>query len=170
MKVILYMATTANGYIAKPNHETPWSDAEFTSYSNKVKEASNLIIGKTTYDLMLEENAFADLNEPFVVVLTSSNKKPVRKKTVFVKNFKEALRVLEKQGFQTALVGGGGQADTAALESGLIEEIFIDVEPMVFGRGIPLFAPSNSDLKLKLLETKKIGDSGVQLHYQIIKQ
>lgn len=169
MKVILYMATTANGYIAKLNHETPWSDAEFISYSNKVKEIGNLIIGKTTYDLMLEENAFADLDEPFVAVLTSSIQKPARKKTAFVKNFKDALKILEKQGFQVTLVGGGGQANTAALESGLLEEIFIDVEPLVFGRGIPLFSPSDSDLKLKLLETKKIGDSGVQLHYCVIK-
>ena len=67
------------------------------------------------------------------------------------------------------LVGGGGQADTAALESGLLEEIFIDVEPLVFGRGIPLFAPSDSDLKLKFLDTKKVGESGIQLHYQVIR-
>ena len=170
MKVILYMATTANGYIAKLSHDTPWSDAEFTSYSDKVKEVGNLIIGKTTYDLMLEENAFADLDEPFVAALTSSNQSPAREKTAFVKNFKDALKVLEKQGFQTALVGGGGQADSSALESGLIEEIFIDVEPLIFGRGISLFTPSNFDLKLKLIDTKKVGESGIQLHYQVIQQ
>jgi dihydrofolate reductase len=169
MKVILYMATSVNGYIAKLNHDTPWSDDEFISYSDKVKEVGNLIIGKTTYDLMLKENAFVDLNEPFIAVLTSSSQKPTRGKTVFVKNFKDSLKALEKQGFQIALVGGGGQADTAALESGLLEEIFIDVEPLVFGRGIPLFATSNSDLKLKLLDTKKIGNSGLQLHYQVIR-
>ena len=163
------MATSVNGYIAKLNHDTPWSDDEFISYSDKVKEVGNLIIGKTTYDLMLEENAFADLDEPFIAVLTSSIQKPARKKTAFVKNLKDALKILEKQDFQMALVGGGGQADTAALELGLLEEIFIDVEPLVFGRGIPLFSPSDSDLKLKLLDTKKVGESGIQLHYQVIQ-
>ena len=48
MKVILYMAISANGYIAKLNHDTPWSDEELQSYSEKVKEAGNLIIGRTT--------------------------------------------------------------------------------------------------------------------------
>ena len=105
MKVILYMATSVNGYIAKLNHETPWSDDEFISYSDKVKEVGNLIIGKTTYDLMLKENAFADLDEPFIAVLTSSVQKPARKKTAFVKNLKDALKILEKQDFQMALVG-----------------------------------------------------------------
>lgn len=55
------------------------------------------------------------------------------------------------------------------LDSGLLDEIYIDVEPLVFGDGIPLFTPSNNDLKLTLLETKKIGASGVQLHYKVLK-
>lgn len=46
MKVVLYMATSINGYIATTNHETPWSDQEFESYSNKVKEVGNLVLGK----------------------------------------------------------------------------------------------------------------------------
>lgn len=167
MKVILYMATSANGYIAKPNHDTPWTEAEFASYSEKVKDIGNLIIGRTTLDLMLKDNAFADLNEPFVVVLTSSNGKPKRSKTTFVKNFKEALITLNKQGFKTALVGGGGQLDTAALESDALNELFIDIEPLVFGRGIPLFNPTDFGLKLRLIGTKKIGDSGIQLHYEV---
>ncbi len=169
MKVILYMAISVDGFIAKPDHETPWSDAEFESYSSKVKETGNLIMGKTTYDLMLEENAFADLNEPFLVVLTSSEEKPTHENTVFVKDFQEALNILEQKGFETAFVGGGGKLNSVALESGLLEEIFVDVEPFIFGKGIPLFESTDIDLKLELIETKKIGDSGVQLHYKVLR-
>jgi len=163
------MAISVTGYIAKPDHDTPWTEAEFASYSDKVKEIGNLIIGKTTYELMMEENAFADLNEPFVVVLTSSEDKPKRKNTTFVKDFEMALSTMQAQGFQTSLVGGGGQADTAALKSGKLDELYIDVEPLIFGRGIPLFSPTDVNLKLKLVDTKKIGESGIQLHYRVIK-
>jgi len=169
MKIILYMAISVNGFVAKPDHDTPWTDEEFESYSSKVKEIGNLIVGKTTFDLMYEENAFADLDEPFVVVLTSSEEAPARENTVFVKTFEEAVKVLKGRGFSVALVGGGGKADTAALESGMIEELYIDVEPLVFGKGIPLFSPSDKNLSLKLLNTKQIGESGMQLHYQVIK-
>src|SRR3990167_2449592 len=167
MKVILYMATSVNGYIAQLDHNTPWTKEEFASYSQKVKECGNLIIGKTTHDLMQEENAFTELGEPLVVVVTSSNEKPVRDKTVFVASFKDAFNLLRQKEFQTALVGGGGKLDVAALESGLLEEIFIDVEPWIFGNGIPLFSPSQTNLNLKLISTKKIGESGFQLHYQV---
>src|SRR3989344_2877907 len=105
MKVILYMAISVNGFIAKPDHDTPWTNEEFNSYSNKVKEVGNMIIGKTTFDLMHEERAFAYLNEPFVVIITSSEKKPPRENTVYVKTFMEAVKVLEDKGFSVTLVG-----------------------------------------------------------------
>jgi len=169
MKITLYMAISVNGFIAKPSHNTPWTEEEFESYSNKVKEVGNLIIGKTTFDLMYEKKIFTDLDEPFVVVLTSSEEKPPREKTVYVKTFEDAVKTLRRQGFSSLLVGGGGQTDTAALESGMIEELYVDVEPLVFGEGIPLFSSSETNLKLKLVDTKRIGASGMQLHYQVLK-
>lgn len=169
MKVILYMAISVNGFIAKTNHETPWTDAELQSYRTKVQEVGNVIVGKTTFDMMCDENIFTDLGKPLVVVLTSSKEKPSMKNVVFVENFKQAIKTLEEKGFSTALVGGGGQADTAALHSGLLDELFIDIEPLVFGKGIPLFSPCDNNLQLKFLESKKNGESGIQLHYAVVK-
>ncbi len=169
MKVILYMATSINGYIATRNHETPWSQEEFESYANKVKECGNLIIGKTTYNLMYEENAFKELGDPFVVVLTSSSKQPSRENTVNVNSFEEALKVSAGKGFTTALVGGGAQIDSEALKSGLLDEVYIDVEPMIIGKGIPLFSLCDLSLELKMVDYKKIGDSGMQIHYEVLK-
>lgn len=169
MKVILYMATTANGYIASEAHDTPWSDDEWNSYSAHVKEVGNLIVGKTTYDIMLGDGSYAKLGNPAVVCLTSSSDQPTEANHFFVQDFPSAMTILQEQGFDTTLVGGGAACDTAALESGLIDEIFLDVEPIIFGQGIPLFRPSTANLQLKLVDTKKIGDNGLQLHYKVIK-
>ena len=170
MKVILYMAISADGFIAKLDHETPWTDDEFRSYSSHIKHAGNLIIGKTTWDFMLEDNPFDQLGNPLVVVLTSSTDNPPRDKVIFVKNFSQAIKALKDQGFSEIIVAGGSQVDRAALDSGLIDEIYLDIEPIAFGQGISLFAQSSktAPVKLNLLGTKKIGDSGVQLHYQVV--
>ena len=53
MKVTLYMAITANGMIARKNLETPWSDEEFNSYYEKVKEVGNVIVRSRTYPQFL---------------------------------------------------------------------------------------------------------------------
>lgn len=163
------MAISANGMIAKADHDTPWSDDEFESYKNKVIEIGNLVIGKTTYDLTIEDNGFDNLRNPFIVVLTTSGDKPRNKNTIFVKSFNEAIKVSQEKKFENMLIAGGGKMNKVALESGKIDEIFLDVEPFIFGKGINLFAESDMNLNLKLIGTKKVGKNGIQLHYEVTK-
>lgn len=169
MQVTLYMATTINGFIASETHDTPWTDAEWDSYSSKVKEIGNLIVGKVTYDFMASDGSYEKLGNPTVVCLTKSVNNPSSNNHFFVKDFPSAIKLLAEREFGHVLVGGGGFCDTAALESGLIDEIYIDLEPVLFGKGIPLFRPSNTNLKLQLVDHKQIGESGIQLHYRVIK-
>lgn len=84
-------------------------------------QVGNLIIGRITYDLMLEDKSLDELDDPFVIVLTSGSKRPARENTVFVRSFKEAINEAKKKGFNKVLVGGGGKMDRATLESGLID-------------------------------------------------
>ena len=163
------MAITANGFIASETHDTPWTDEEWTSYSSKVKEVGNLVVGKVTYDLMINDGSYDRLGNPTVVCLTTATDTSSVDNHFFVKDFSSATKLLEERGFAVVLVGGGGSCDTAALESGLLDEIYLDIEPILFGKGIPLFRPSRIDLKLQLIDTKKVGASGVQLHYKVVK-
>ena len=168
MKVILYMAITTNGMIARKNLETPWSDEEFTSYYEKVKEIGNVIVGSRTYPQFLESD-IVSMGNPLMVVLTRSEKVSSKENVVFVSSATKALELIKDKGFEQALVTGGGETNKAFLETGLIDEIYLDIEPRIFGEGIPLFSPSNVELKLKLLETKKISDQTIQLHYKVEK-
>ena len=46
MKIILYMAATVNGYIAKIDDDTDWISAEeWDSYSNIIRKTGAMIIG-----------------------------------------------------------------------------------------------------------------------------
>ena len=55
------------------------------------------------------------------------------------------------------------------MKENLIDENYLDVEPITFGKGIRLFVESDFEAKLKPLETKKFSDSEIQLHYQVLK-
>lgn len=173
MKVILYMAISANGMIARKNDKTDWSVDESNAYREKVKECGNLVIGRRTYELMQEdENKDADtdvLGNPVVIVLTGNSTFKDKKKAKFVKTPKEAIDFLEQKGFETAMVAGGSKVDTAFLKEGLVDEIYLDIEPLIFGKGIPLFIPADFEYRLKLLEVKKLSDQTIQLHYLIEK-
>ena len=70
MNVILYMAISANGMIAKSDDDTSWvSTAEWDSYSQTVRKAGCLIIGRRTYDILTKQPEFSELKEVQLIVV-----------------------------------------------------------------------------------------------------
>ena len=165
MKVVLYMAITANGFIAKQNGETPWSNEEWASFSEKVREIKNLVIGKKTFEIMAAENEFQKIGNPFAVIV--SNEKDNNSNFAFADSPEQALKLLKEKGFEQALVAGGGILNSSFLQKGLIDEIYLDVEPFIFGSGVKLFAENDYEAKLELLSTKQLSKNTIQLHYKV---
>ena len=174
MKTILYMAITANGYIAKENDDTSWvSEVEWAGFSGMIKKYGNMIIGKRTYEAMVKNDEFnkSNLNKIKTVVLTNDSSLKIENPNFIftVKSPQDALNILKEQGFETIMVCGGGGANSSFIKENLIDEIYLDIEPIIFGRGIKVFAEIDFESKLKLLETKRISDNEIQLHYKVIK-
>lgn len=168
MKVVLYMAMTANGYIATEKGETPWSEAAWESYYKIARRFKAIIVGRKTYEIMKGVNEFRKIGNPLTVVL--SNKKGTERNDVlFVKTPQEALRLLQERGFTEALIGGGSRSNASFMEEGLIDEIILDVEPLLFGRGIRLFADTPFREELELKAVIRLSDQTVQLHYRVKK-
>jgi len=138
------MATTANGYIAKENDETPWSDVIWSGYYDFVKKRGNIILGKRTYELMKEVNEFEKLGFPITVVVSSTAENKSDENTIFVSSPKEALAVMKEKRVSEIVVGGG--------------------------KGIKLFADNDADAKLKLIEVSKLSENTIRLHYEVEKR
>jgi len=169
MKTVLYIATTLNGYIATTKDDAPWSMEVFENYYTYIKQTGNIIVGRRTYEIMKDVGEFAELGNPFTVVVTSQNIFKNTEKTRFVPSIKQALREVEDMGFTTAVIGGGSQLNTSALKAGVIDEIEIDIEPFIFSNGIPLFESSDIQLNLRLIGTTKINANTLHVQYQVIK-
>ena len=169
MKVILYAATTANGYIAKENDETPWSDVIWNGYYDFVKKRGNIVLGKRTYELMKEVNEFEKLGFPITLVVSSVANNTNDKNTIFVSSPKEALAVMKERGINEVIVGGGSTLNAGFFKEGLLDEIYLDVDSWLFGKGIKLFADNDGEAKLKLLEVRKLSEDTVRLHYEVLK-
>ena len=59
--------------------------------------------------------------------------------------------------------------NSSFMKEKLIDEIHLDVEPLVFGRGIKLFADDDFESRLELVGTKKLSANTVQLHYRVLR-
>jgi len=167
MEVILYMAISVDGYIAKKDGETPWSDEEWKSFSKKVEEIGNIVIGWNTYNVMKKGKEFKEIGDPLTIVVTSK-KQENKEKVMFVDSPESALEVLKEKGFSKTLIAGGSILNSSFMKKGLVNEMFLDVEPFVFGSGIPLFSENNFDVALELLGSKKISKNTIQLHYKVL--
>lgn len=168
MKVILYTATTINGMLASKDNRTPWSDEEFKGFFEAVKKAGNVIVGSKTLPLFLESD-FVDMGNPLIVVLSKNKDNHDKEKIKFVDSPQKALEVMRNYDFESALVTGGGQTNGAFLKQKLIDEIYLDIEPMIFAEGIPIFAPSETLLNLEFIDQRMLNKNTIQLHYKVIK-
>lgn len=169
MNVILYLEVTSNGFIAKPNNDTSWVSKEASnSYTRTMREMDAIIIGKKTYHIMPEDEFQSTVQ--YVVISHQPNSKPKVPNVQFVnKSPNEVLLMLKQQNHKRVCISGGSQINTLFMKAGLINEIYLDVEPVVFGKGIPLFSPDEFEYSLKLLEVKKLNQNTVQLHYAVQK-
>lgn len=168
MKVILYMAMSANGFIAKKDDDTSFiSKEEWGAYADTVRKAGNVIIGRRTYEIFAKQPEFKQLEGAKVIILSEQNFKTLDSNHLVAKSPEEALEFVKN--FEEVIVAGGSSTNKSFLEENLIDEIYLDVEPIVFGEGIPLFAPVNFKKQLELIGIKNISDNEIQLHYKVKK-
>jgi dihydrofolate reductase len=169
MKVILYAAITTNGLVAGKEDDTSWtSKEEWDSFRKVILDCGNVVIGRRTYELMRESNEL--IEGAFHVVVTSTPEKFTDSQNViFVDSPQEALSRLRGKDFDSACVSGGGELNGSFLKENLVDEIYLDIEPIALGKGIPLFVADDFKQKLELLEVKNLSPQTVQLHYKVLK-
>jgi len=168
MKVILYMAISLNGMIAKSDDDTSWiSKEEWDSYSLAVRNAGCLIVGYRTYGILTKQPELSEFKDVKLVVVAQENFQTLAPNHLIARSPKEAIELLKD--FKEVVVAGGGALNASFAEENLIDEIFIDIEPIILGQGIPLFRDKNFERNLKLVGQKKISENEIQLHYEVLK-
>lgn len=169
MKVILYMAISANGMIARENDDTSFiSKEEWNSYSSFVRKTGCLIIGHRTYNILTKQPEFKEFKNVKIVVISHNKFTTLASNHFVAKSPKEALNILKE--FNSVIVAGGGILNSSFMKEDLVDEIFLDIEPKILGRGIKLFYDETFETDLTLLGIKKISKKTLQLHYKVKKK
>ncbi|MDD2807904.1 MAG: dihydrofolate reductase family protein [Patescibacteria group bacterium] len=171
MKIIMIMAMTADGIIAKNSSQlADWtSRADKKAFIAETKKHGVIIMGQTTYRtigrplpgrlnliLTLEPDKFVADTQPGVLEF-------------FKGQPSEVIALLEQRGYTSAVLGGGARTNAMFFEAKLVDELLITVEPKIFGTGLNFTEGVDLDLNLKLHSAKMIGDDAVILHYEVIK-
>ncbi|OGC47333.1 hypothetical protein A2886_00105 [candidate division WWE3 bacterium RIFCSPHIGHO2_01_FULL_42_13] len=172
MKVVLLMVITPNGMICRENGEEDFiSDRSWKEYVRILNEARNVIWGRKAYEnFMGWENAgekLKDLEGVKKYVLSSNPNLAPSGGFQLVTSVEEYLSEVENEGFDTVMVTGGGKLNSEFMKRGLVDEIILNVEPFILGKGISVFSEEEFEFNLKLQGVREIGSGTLQLKYSI---
>ena len=176
-KIIVYSATSADGYIARPDGDVGWLDRPHPK-GNYGMEAffqtiDTILWGRKTYTKGLEMGMKASGFGKGIKNYVFSRHPQKSPSPAFqfvnepIKPFAERLRA---QPGKNIWMMGGGEITAAFLDEGEIDEFSIHVIPILIGEGIPLVQPRHRSIPLKLLSTKKFPDGVVHLNYQVVSR
>jgi dihydrofolate reductase len=176
-KIIVYIATSADGYIARRNGAVDWLDRPRLKGDYGMGEfyrsIDTILWGRKTAALTTEmggKSGSFDANVKNYVFSRRPPRKPVAG-AEFVKEpipeFAKRLRSLA--GKNIWMMGGAGIIGSF-LDEGAIDEFIIHVIPTLIGEGIPLIAPRHRNIALKLVSCRSFSDGVVRLHYALARE
>jgi dihydrofolate reductase len=179
-KIIFYGATSADGFIARPDGSVDWLERPRPKGNYGMgafyKSIDTILLGRKTYDVALAfqkkgvvRSAF-DTNVKNYVFTRSLPPSAAPAAVEFVNEPIKAFatRLREKKGKDIWMMGGGGII-ASFLDAGELDEFMIHVIPKFISEGIPLIAPAHRTVPLKLISSTKFPDGVVKLHYSVPK-
>src|SRR5271163_519828 len=173
-KIIVYIATSADGFIARADGSFDWLDRPRPKGNYGMGEfwasIDTILWGRKTYDQALKMRGGVSGFGPKIKNYVFTHRPP-KSPAADVEFVNEPIgpfaKRLRKQPGKDIWIMGGGGVVASFLDAGEIDEFSIHVIPVLIGEGIPLIAPARRTIQLRLLSTKKFPDGVVQLHYRV---
>jgi len=166
MNVFIIAAITADGFIGRDSahYSVGWTSREDSKmYARKTKESGVMVMGSRTFATMGRA-----LPGRKSVVYTSQPETLAGLENVEATSESPAdlLRRLADEGYSSVAICGGSSIYRQFLSSGHVDEVYLTVEPVFFGKGLSLFDEA-VDATLHLVETKQLSQDTVQLRYTV---
>jgi len=171
-KFIVYVATSADGFIARRDGSVDWLDSPRLKGDHGMgvfyRTIDTCVMGRKTYEQAVKFGMADGYSGKSNYALSRTLTKAASKKVTFIRDdvaaFAERLRA--ENGKHIWLVGGA-ELIGGFLDAGVVDEFVLHVIPHMIGEGIPLMSPRHRDVPLKLSSCRAFGDGVVMLHYSV---
>ena len=172
MMVSVFIGTSLDGFIARPNGDLDWlpeGGGEPHGYDEFIASVDALVIGRKTFEKVLTFAAWP-YGDKRVVVLSSRPVDLAAAVGGVVEQMAgpeaEIVSRLEASGAHHLYVDGGITIQRF-LQAGLIQRLIITRVPVLIGEGVPLFGTLPRDIRLRHVTTRHYPSGLVQSEYQV---
>ena len=188
-KIISFMHISLDGFVAGPNGAMDWIkvDEEIFDYVGKrIGESDTALYGRVTYQMMesywptaadqpaaskhdIEHSKWYSKVQKVVLSKTLKNEGLTNTK-VISKNLSETINEIKQQASNEVLLFGSPTATHSLIQQDLIDGYWLFVNPIILGKGIPLFVDIKEKIKLKLLSTQQFTCGVTTLNYIVNRE
>ncbi|MBO0938346.1 dihydrofolate reductase [Fibrella sp. HMF5335] len=174
LKLSVYIATSLDGFIARPDGAIDWLTApehtvpgEDFGYQAFIHTVDALVMGRGTYETVLAFGEWPYAKPVFVLshTLTHIPEQLADKVQLLALSPADTVTYLAERGFQHVYLDGG-KTIQGFLRAGLVDELTLSRMPILLGEGIPLFGVTGHDIRFEHLQTQAFPNGLVQSKYR----
>ncbi|MCU7551430.1 dihydrofolate reductase family protein [Chitinophagaceae bacterium LB-8] len=172
-RVILYIATSLDGFIARPDGNIDWLNSVPNpatgdyGYTELLESIGTMFMGRKTYDEVIGFGIEWPYPGIDTFVVTTDKNLEIKSPNTYLltENIKDFVTELKKNAEKDIWLVGGGQLITTFINNGLLDRMIITIIPKLIGEGIPLFAENTAETVWKLIKTEPFDTGLVNLTY-----
>jgi dihydrofolate reductase len=170
-KVIYGGANTLDNYIATKDDSVDWilhSKEANDMLADYWKAMDTIIMGRRTYEIAMKQG-HAGGGDKYKTYICSRTLKEVKgKNTELVQDVVELVKRLKTEPGKDIWIMGGSMVAKSLFEEGLIDEVGVNIHPLLLGSGIPLFAEMSRKINLELARCQQLKNGCVILTYNVL--
>ena len=183
--LIFFMHSSLDGFVAGPNGEMNWIKVDeeiFDFVATMTDQADTALYGRVTYEMMQsywpkageqlnatkhdKEHSNWYNNVSKVVLSKTIQETGLHSTKVIGDQLSDNINKIKQQDGKNILIFGSPGASQSLLNEGLIDEFWLFVNPIILGKGMPLFKDITATTKLNLVESKTFACGVIALHYR----
>lgn len=183
------MHISLDGFVAGPNGELDWVKIDeeiFDHVGKRIRKSDAALYGRVTYQMMesywptaadkptatkhdIEHSKW--YSKAHKIVLSKTMKEEsLTNTTIISENLADRINEIKQShtgGSEDLLLFGSPTATHSLLQLNLIDGFWLFVNPIILGRGIPLFVDIKDKIKLNLLTTRQFTSGVIELNYTV---
>ena len=166
------MAMSLNGMIAgKDGNEDFLSETNWKSFGELAKQYGCFITGRKSYELVQKwpDYNYSTIDAKLKIIVSKNENLELEAPFVRANSPKDAIQKAIAENISSAILVGGSSNNSSFLAENLVDEVILNIEPAIIGKGISVFAEGEFERRLSFIEATRIADDILQVKYKVIK-